>query len=480
MAAQLLISSINPGGSRWTETPIFWFGILIQISFLIFLFTISQPVVLIGVILTLLFGFIIIIEPRSIFLAITFVTFTVNSNTIGKDYVLRILGVNWYAMDWILFFGLLTWLIRYSLGIHTSFKKTFLTIPLLVFFFMLSISVIIGLRQGNVYQDIFADLRLYFYYCSFFIVLLFARNSEDVEFIFWATIICGIIGAIPEIITALSDSQIDALTGKRLFFTRIKGAHEVNYPIQLVASIVLYPFVRSSGKRLVLIFSIAISAMALFLSYTRGSWLAAFAALGLIAILFARHAHLIKGNVLKLIGGIIAVFVIIFFLDVFGKFTFENIIARITLVSFERIDISSLQRVTEWYSAWKDFISHPFLGRGLGFIYRYYVPGVGEVQQIYLHNSYLYVLSKMGVLGLISFLSIFILTLGVVNKTLKKLSDRSEIGLLLAFASMIIVLLIKAFTTWHLNTLTTSLYIGVILGVITVIHTSVQSNTHRS
>ncbi len=452
--------------------------VLAQLGIVTLLFATASPIVVIGLLLTLILGTAVLMAPRWGLYCIVFVTFVFHADAIGHYFVIPVFGINWYAMDWILFFAFFSWLIQNALGISPPPKKTRLTLPLILFFALLIISTVTGITHGNRFQDVFADLRWFFYYISFFFVLVYARDFKEIERVFWVMLICGTVGAIPEIVGALSSPSFDALTGKKLFFTRIAGYHEVNYPLQLVSSIVVFPFFRTFGKRILLLCSALVSSAALFLSYARGSWLAAVGGVVLTLVVFAPYTITLRGNLLKIISGTSVAAVILVALSLSGSFTFETLSAR-SLTTVNTIDVSSLQRVTEWQYAWQVFLQHPILGAGLGFIYHFYALGVGPVEQIFLHNSYLYVLSKMGIVGFLGIIYLYASALVLARKSIRTLPHGPEMGLLIAFSSMVIVLLIKSLTTWHLNTLTISLFIGVILGVIGVIH-SLASSASRN
>jgi len=445
----------------------FWIGVAIQVLLVTLLFLLPDPVIFVGLVLTLVVGALILLEPRVSLLAIAFITFALHPDFTGKQFVVKILGVNWYAMDWILLFTALSWCIHVALGRQRRMHTTKVTVPMVLFLVMLCVGVGVGLKNGHSPQDVFADLRLFFYYTAFFVALAFIRGQRDVELIFWATIVCGMVGAIPEIIGSLSESGRDLLTGQRLFFTRITGPHEVNYPMLLVASITMFPFVESLAKKTLIAGCVATSSLALLLGYTRGSWLAALAALVILLILFLRYTNILRRRFVAITFSVLGALTVFVILDFFGVFTVENLTVRATaVVSAKQLDISTLQRITELERAIEIFRGSPVLGEGLGLVYRFYAIGVGERSQLWLHNSYLYVLSKMGAAGLLSFLMLLGSAVLIPIRHLKQLPLGTGMGLLMAFSGMLFVLMVKSLTTWHLNTLTNSLFVGVILGVI--------------
>jgi O-antigen ligase len=107
-------------------------------------------------------------------------------------------------------------------------------------------------------------------------------------------------------------------------------------------------------------------------------------------------------------------------------------------------------------------------------MYKFFAIGLGNVEHSFIHNSYLYVLSKMGLIGFGLFASVFLTAVTVWSRCLHHFKDTEEMGLALAFGLMLIVLMIKAFTTWQLNDLSLSLYVGCLLGVIGVFQSWVR------
>jgi O-antigen ligase len=448
----------------------FWLSAAVQLSIVILLFLVPYPTIFAGGCLTVVLGALILFEPKSVFFVTILITFLFHPDLVGREYIVKILGVNWYAMDWILLFSWISWFVRFSMGNAPRMQKSFLTIPIFLYLIMLLIFSLISIQQGNALQDIFADLRLFFYYISFWLVMLYARNTRDIENIFWLTIILGMCGAIPEVVRSLLGSGYDSLSGHILFFKRITGPHEINYALMLVASIVIFPYMHTVEKKTILMFCIVISTIALFLSYTRGSWLAAIVGLVSISFIFVKQIKITR--ILAVICLIGTTFLI---LDVLGIFTLKDVYTRSTLVSADRIDLSSFQRILEWRMAYDIFLAHPLVGAGLGFVYRFYVPMRGALEQTYIHNSFFYVLSKMGSIGFSIMMSVFITALYVGIRTFKRMEHDTEKGLMLAFLSMIIVFLAKSMTSWHLNTLTTSLYLGMILGVIAALNAQMKT-----
>ena len=441
----------------------------LQVVFIFVMFLSPTFVMPLGILLTLLFGVAILLEPLMSLVAVAVTTFLIHSQIIGKEYILSILGVNWYAMDWILVFAALSWLIRWSSGVRFAPVRSPIMLPLVLFFLYLPYSAYTGIQQGTAVKFAFADMRLFFYYTSFFLVWAFVRRVRQLEVIFFVTVVCGILGALPEIYASLGTTQIDVLTGQQLEFSRIKGMNEVVYPVTLVGCAAFFPFASGWAKKAVLLLAIAVSVTALYLSYARGSWLAALAGLAFLFVMLLRFAPRLRQNLKKVLFAMSAIGIVTVVLSFAGILPLGVIESRASLVRPGTIDISSLARLAEWQSAINDFSPHPLFGLGLGYIYHFYAPGIGNLTQNYVHNSYVYVLTKMGIAGFVLFIFLFMTALVTFYRGLKRLNPGTEMGLLVSYGCMLVVFMVKSLTTWHLNALENSIFVGVVLGAIALI-----------
>lgn len=448
--------------------PLFIALVVAESLFIVLAFALPEPVVPVGLIITAVFGVLILLDLRFSIVAIAFITFFIHSETIGEKFIVQFAGVNLYAMDWIILFSACSGLYHSSSGGEHAVNGGAVRLPMVLFLISLPLFAAIGVLNGHTVKNAAADGRLFFYSVSFFIATAAVRGKADLALVFWSVMVLGTLGAIPQVLSSLTHSEIDRQTGNLLAFSRIRGANEANYPMLVAAAVVAYPFMDTYPRRLLVGAAGMVTALAMILSYTRGSWLAA--ALGLVVsmLMYGRRGNDRTRIFGILFGGAISGLVMLTVMDLAGVFTFRDLAARLELVSFSRVDISTLQRITEWVDAWGVFTRYPVFGAGLGYTYTFFAIGVGNLKQVYLHNSYLYVLSKMGVVGFILFLSVFLTALTVSQRTVKRMTHSPETGYYIALCTMLIVLMIKSFTTWHLNTLTTSIYVGVMLGVIGV------------
>ena len=105
---------VAPAPRTWIRRPLFWVLAALQLAVVLLAFTLESPAAALGGLFTLVFGALILLEPRMSLVAVTFITFTFNADYIEHGYLTRVFGFNLYAPDWVLIFGAISWLLRWS------------------------------------------------------------------------------------------------------------------------------------------------------------------------------------------------------------------------------------------------------------------------------------------------------------------------------------------------------------------------------
>jgi len=99
-------------------------------------------------------------------------------------------------------------------------------------------------------------------------------------------------------------------------------------------------------------------------------------------------------------------------------------------------------RVPLWQSAGEIFLDYPIFGVGLGGFevhnYQYCGDNCREKRHLYSHNVYLDVLSEMGILGLLSFLGIFVVFFWRIYRRFKINFDIYKFAFMLMTTSILL------------------------------------------
>ncbi|MEK6772751.1 MAG: O-antigen ligase family protein [Bdellovibrionota bacterium] len=209
------------------------------------------------------------------------------------------------------------------------------------------------------------------------------------------TSIYGLIGWIFDfdLIKQLPLSDHDRVGG--LFDDPMTFAHVYSLFFILAFFVSLQKYL-GQKKDWLLIFAIACSGLAVFLSMTRGVWVGIFIAFLISLFLYRRKFGVIF---LASSGGL---FVLLFSL----WFKFQERV----LFAFNAANNYDSERIWLWTANWKIFLDHPVFGIGYGMYkwrLREYFDLIGapiEQFQSHAHNQYLHFLAGTGILGLLCFL----------------------------------------------------------------------------
>jgi O-antigen ligase len=202
---------------------------------------------------------------------------------------------------------------------------------------------------------------------------------------------------------------------------------------------------------------------------TRGYWLGFLA--GGATILLSAHRLQERARFRALVAKLAIGFAVAVVL-VFGAMAHWGLLESIDVVSRRAgtltklgVDPSTRVRITEWTLAAKHFSKTPIFGTGYGFGLEFFDPltRVRTHRWWFIHNSYLFFLLKMGVLGLLSFswiLAVFF------RRTLKALPSAEGVGrvLLVGFIASAVQLLVMAATNYTFFSADNTPYVAFLLG----------------
>lgn len=154
----------------------------------------------------------------------------------------------------------------------------------------------------------------------------------------------------------------------------------------------------------------------LLLTYTRSQWIAAALAIAIITLLIpAADRRALMGGVAVLLALSVVAFALMpaeLRNDLLGSTFVEATVARFStmLTPRETLQTYSLQwRIYENGEAFRSIREHPLIGIGLGNTYRTYTLTQKETMGFdplflrYIHNGYLYIAIKMGLIGLAAY-----------------------------------------------------------------------------
>lgn len=317
---------------------------------------------------------------------------------------------------------------------------------LLVWFLVLCVvSIVPTVILGN---DLFKWLReivpLLLFLPYFLVVTLLNRKIDVYRICLAYAVVCLSIGSVNiyEYVHNVTNAKFlwEILAGRRapgepLFYTTL---------ITLILLLVyggLRGWRRFAGLGLMMF-----CAVALAITFSRGYWLASAVAL---FVAFTLMAPAIRWRLFRygVILGLVSVTIVLLFMD---QLLFDILAAmsdRLATLFATSLDLSVRNRLVESAAAFDKILGSPIWGYGLGAFYHYRALIPSEMPTWYVHNVYLYLWMKIGLIGLIVFLVWYLTVITHGYRVYRRLEDPLLKPLLLSVVSLLISMIPLAVTS---------------------------------
>ena len=361
-----------------------------------------------------------------------------------------------------------------------SYSKIILGILLIIFIYFILSYFFAGQSLKDFFKFSFLrnDGNFFFCYILFFALSVPFFNYKILSkfyfyFIFISFSIFAIIGII-EFYTdyfKLTVQMTEQFAGR--LFLALNYAHNATGSVYAVVSIfALIFFLREKKKllKILYLFILFLCIMALFLTKSRGSWLAF--AVGVIFVLWLNYRSW-KKFLITLSAMIVASLPLIFFTGALKRL--------LQIFNFSATATTTI-RLDLWSKAWYLFSQSPIFGVGFGryndiHIYSFErIRGICGFFALYLdpnfifdnataHNSYLQFLAETGVIGLFLLMSFWIICLIITIRGFLKVKDEFAKRVLLSASSSIIVLFALSLTENYMSATTVMICISFVVSV---------------
>lgn len=283
----------------------------------------------------------------------------------------------------------------------------------------LMLCALLSAAYGHLYQRhftayVYSETSIILHWLMFLGVALLAHDEHAAEKVLHAIIGLAMVlclVALAQSFFALrlnfsGESRVEVLDEASGGISAIKRSLVPGVPLVLFSYFLsLQALLRGSGRRWAWGMVWLVTSMALFVSFGRALW-AVTALLSIVAAAMVGRKALLRFVLLAVVIGTMLVAI----LAVVQPDVLTGIVNRMTSLRNEGGASTSLGwRLTENYFAVPQIMSNLWIGLGLGAEYK---PRFVELryfseQTRYIHNGYLYVLLKMGVIGLILYLSFY-------------------------------------------------------------------------
>ncbi len=322
-------------------------------------------------------------------------------------------------------------------------ERTVMDVPVCFFLASVLMGIILGIAGGATFRQWPIEAFPYLYIG---LVPIFIRYLCDRS----VTLIFALL-ALALAVESLFGIVYFAQNG----FVRLLDARFSIYP-GLCAVVLLSFAVLHTGRKTRIVSSALILPMMLQLlaSMTRGYWLGFLA--GGIVVYIAAARELDPPAFRSLAAKTLAALLITLTALVFGlsrmgvEDPFGALLERFLTFSNLGRDLSTKVRLTEWKLAFAEFARRPVFGNGFGFQLNFFHPLYmkREGGWWFIHNNYLLLLVKIGIIGLAAFLSIVVVYFRNVRRGIADVTNPTARCLVIGFAANIVQFLVIATTNF--------------------------------
>ncbi len=383
---------------------------------------------------------------------------------------------------------------------NTSSKRSVLnlniSICIILFFLVNLVSVFWAI---NKYDSILSLSRLYLCILVFFIIVNFINREDIVQLLYVTSIsigICSILGIFQAF--GLDLSFFSSIVGSSSTFGNRNIASSVMV-LTIPFTLILFIIEKRKLRESILIISFATQAIFLLCARTRSAWVGLIGALVLLVVFtiinkdrFKLFTEL-KDNYftrrkLKLVLFVMSIIVVFSFKPNFYEISTElsqeyqtvesNSYKRSILSTFKSIseakDPSIKLRIMLWSNTLKLVSDNIIKGIGLGnwhVVYPDYAKGNNVLKSTFLrrpHNDFIWILSEIGLFGLLLYISIFIIVIIMCSRIIISNESIEDKIIIIALTLGIISFQIDSFFNFARERITPNMLLWTLVAFITL------------
>jgi len=333
---------------------------------------------------------------------------------------------------------------------------------LIVFMGLCVLSIVLVVVYGTSPLWWLRDLVRFSYLLLFFPIAGAARTRRD-AIVILASLLAVILYHAGLTITWYAQA-IHSTTALWQLSNQRVAIHEIFAMATLVASYAVFLRSQSRWAMLAALFMAFIGLTALGVSFTRGYWVAAVFACTIVTFMSKGPVHRVATFSVLILSGVVAGGVAVFSTKFFGIVAFMA--ERASTVSSPLQALSVQERIAETRSVLEMLRTSPILGRGLGVEVSYMSPVKHFViSRPFLHNAYLFIWLKLGLVGLVAFLVFYFRGLRMTVLAARRASTPVIRGLFIAGAAILVSAIPLSFTSPQFYDKSSALVLALILGL---------------
>lgn len=343
-------------------------------------------------------------------------------------------------------------------------------------YFLFSLTSLFGAINFN--EGLFELLKIGLWITLFIMIVQLLNNGATKAILFKTLIVSSAVLSVIGLMQ-LADFAFTSIPGHVIPYGTLGNRNIFIPSLLMTLPFVVHEVVASSSKKwkALAIFSLILNLFVVIASEMRTVWIALFVAMFILGVILIFNLNIFNIKLLpkwiKLLKGAMLVFMII---GIAGAIIFYNLsvekIKAGTLLSMSSIN----ERVALWKNSFEMFKEHPLNGVGVGnwkVMFPYY--GLSElpreVQIAEMHyqrpeNDFIWVLSETGILGFISYVSVFVLGFVTAYKRILNATTTSEKTTMLLMIGALILYCVIAFFGFPKERTFLSIELAIVLAII--------------
>ncbi len=307
--------------------------------------------------------------------------------------------------------------------------------PLLFFLFIVLLSFVIGLSNGFELKDIHREFRIFIYYAIYFVAVRYFNNDKPIFILLIAILVATLFAASDAIYTYYT-LDLNRFVSRQV--------HLIAFVIPFLISLIILD--RHKLRRVFYFVLLLLLSLSIIISQTRGTWFSLIIAI-IISLFLSIFVSMKRKSRFLSLSIILSslVIVLLISLNLIGKISqqkVEFVEQRVGSVTNLQSDLSLLMRINAYSVIINKIKSHPWFGNGLGSKATYLFFGRYSIQQN-IDSTYLTILWKMGIIGLIAFILLYFLLLKkaflIYRRTENNFHKIFSIGLISSFVGLLIL-----------------------------------------
>ena len=374
------------------------------------------------------------------------------------------------VFDYIFCWVVLLWLIRVVCRDPKRLKMAPYFKPVALFLLVWSFTLMHGLLMGNPAYDALREFRngAYFVITYLMFVTEVRTSNQVLKLARLVILLAAVVGAYGVLRYVLGVGM--EFMDHKIVFYDIADSVLLVMGMILLCSVSIENLLNREQKTVAVIAS-TVMLFTLIFSFRRGAWVGFVAGVVFLFLSYPTQSEFRRTMVRRLAVGVLVVCLILTFVFAYQRDAQEFVVSRIYSIFDLTEDPSNIFRIMDAMNALHSFIQHPLVGVGAGGRYELEYIADDSVTADFMehvsntsHDGYLYVLFKAGIIGFVSYFSVFALFFRDWFKLRKMWSRSKERAAVLAIGAILVSFLVTNITEPLSDLPRPSMLVAIILG----------------